>query len=276
MIVVLSAQAPPNLPAVAALYSQLAGVLAGFGFAGLIALIAAQLTTNHAGRTLESGAPLLAAFLALAVSSLNYAIVAGETAGTARVAALQTTSGLGFSVAGLMLLYSILVLVRGLASDVPRNRATSHAMANLVRTVIVLAVSPLIVLLMWSGVRDHAIQKYGVDAGFVGLDWISMSILLVTWATGGIFAVRLYGKPQHHLRVTRFISIAAACLSSASLLVATALISFTDTSTPIPDLLPAVAIVTVGMFAVLVSYSASRFYIPASRTTSTHRRIAEK
>jgi hypothetical protein len=44
-IVASAMPTPPNLPAIAGFYSQLAGVLAGFSFAGLIGLIAAQLTT---------------------------------------------------------------------------------------------------------------------------------------------------------------------------------------------------------------------------------------
>jgi hypothetical protein len=79
----------PNLPAVAGLYSQLAGVLAGFGFAGVITLIAAQLASGHsASSTLQSGSALVGAFIALVMSSLNYAVVAGEIAGTSRVVAL--------------------------------------------------------------------------------------------------------------------------------------------------------------------------------------------
>ncbi|MFE9748360.1 hypothetical protein ACFYOT_25930 [Saccharothrix saharensis] len=259
MIIASVEAVPPNLPAVAGLYSQLAGVLAGFAFAGLIALIAAQLTTNHsAGKTLESGGPLLAAFVALAVSSLDYAVVAGETSGTARVASLQTVSGVGFSVAGIMLLYSILVLVRGLESDAPRSRAISRGMAHLIRAVVVFFLAPVVVLLMWSGARDHVIQKYGATVGFTGLDWAALAVLLVVVLAVVLFAVKFFARPQPHPALTRFISGVAVVLASVSVVGATTLVSFTESFTAVPDLIALVSIVLVGGFAMLVAYSASR------------------
>lgn len=267
LIIGLIEPVPPNLPAVASLYSQLAGVLAGFAFAGLIALIAAQLTTNHsAGKTLESGGPLLAAFVALAVSSLDYAVVAGETAGTARVASLQTVSGVGFSVAGIMLLYSMLVLVRGLESDAPQSRTISHAMGNLIRAVIVFLLAPVVVLLMWSGARDHVIQKYG-DVGFTGLDWATLSVLLVVVLAVIVYAVKFFNWPQHHPALTQLISGVGVVLASVSVLGATTLVSFTESSTPVPDALSVVAIILVGGFALLVAYSASRLSTASGNAT---------
>ncbi|MER5262798.1 hypothetical protein ABTZ99_12075 [Actinosynnema sp. NPDC002837] len=260
MLIIASVEpVPPNLPAVAGLYSQLAGVMAGFAFASLIALIAAQLTTNHsAGKTLESGCPLLAAFIALGVSSLNYAVVVGETAGTARVASLLTVSGVGFGVAGVMLLYSMLVLVRGLESDAPRSRAISQAMANLIRAVIVFLLSPVVVLSMWSGARDHVTQKYGAAAGFTGLDWAVLSVLLLVVLAVLVCAVKFFDRPQHHPAFTRLISGIAVVLASASVLGVTTLVGFTESSAPVPDSISLVATILVGSFVVLVAYSASR------------------
>jgi hypothetical protein len=59
-----------NFGAIAGFYSQLAGVLAGFAFAGLIALVAAQLTSeNRASITLQSFAPLISSLIGLIASS---------------------------------------------------------------------------------------------------------------------------------------------------------------------------------------------------------------
>jgi hypothetical protein len=251
---------PPDLPAVAGFYSQLAGVLAGFGFAGLIALITAQLATNSsAGKILESGGPLLASFVALVVSSLNYAVVAGEVPGSGRVAAVQTLSGLGFSVAGVTLLYSVLILVRGLETDVPQSRQVTQAMASLIRVVVIFVTSPLVILLMWSGVRDHIVQKYGAEAGFTELDWVALAVLVGSLTIEIVFAARLFGKPERHSALVRGISYVAVILAAVSILSATALISFTDSSTQVPDMIPLVAVVLVGGFTILVAYSASRF-----------------
>lgn len=128
--------------AVAGFYSQLAGVLAGFAFAGchhtgLVALEAAQLTSgNRAGIALQSFAPLISSFIGLVATSLNYAIIASE-GHTARGAGLETVGGIGFCVAGLMLFYSILVLLHGVASDVSKaeSRWVTTILARTVRLV---------------------------------------------------------------------------------------------------------------------------------------------
>lgn len=91
---VLMSAAPPDLPEVAGFYSQLAGVLAGFSFAALVALVASK-RESAAGAKFRwySVAPLTSAFVALVASSLDYALVAGETAGT-NFASLVATTGL--------------------------------------------------------------------------------------------------------------------------------------------------------------------------------------
>ena len=259
-LTLLAASGAPNLPAVAGFYSQLAGVLAGFGFAGLVTLIAAQLNSGTtATKTLESGTPLIGAFIALVTSSLNYAVVAGEPIGSARVAALHTIAGLGFSVAGVMLLYSILVLLRGLESDVPSSQATSNATANLLRTVIVLAISQIIVLLMWGGTRDHLIQKYGPAPNLFNLDWVILGLFGVTVATCIYFRVWLFNSPQHHPRLTRTITFTATQLAVLSVLGSAALISFSAVDTQVSDIFPLTATILSAGFAVAVAYSASRY-----------------
>lgn len=53
----------PNFSAIAGFYSQLAGVLAGFAFAGLIALLAAQLSSpGSASAALKCFVPLISSF----------------------------------------------------------------------------------------------------------------------------------------------------------------------------------------------------------------------
>lgn len=271
-IIASTASTPPNLPAIAGFYSQLAGVLAGFSFAGLIALVAAQLTvSNTASKTLESGAPLLASFVALIVSSLNYAVVAGEVAGSARVATLQTLSGMGFSVAGLMLFYSLLVLVRGLENDSARSGPVSRAMGNLIRAVIVCVVAPLVVLLMWSGLRDHTGHKYGADAGFTPADWVAVLSLILVLSAAVFFAITSFTEQRHHPILTRRISYLAVLLVTVSIVSCAGLISFTENSVETSDVVPSTALVLVALFSVLVAYSASRYAATddSSATTPT-------
>ena len=75
----------------------------GFVFTSLIGLIGAQIATRHPlDFTLRSYRPLIAAFLGLVATSLNYAIIAGEEGKKPRVAQLEIVAGLGFCAAATM------------------------------------------------------------------------------------------------------------------------------------------------------------------------------
>lgn len=250
--VVFLSPEPPDLPGVAGYYSQLAGVLAGFSFAGLVALATIP---RAAGRsqdaTLHSVAPLTSAFIGLVASSLNYALVAGETAGTARVAALQTIAGLGFGVAGNMLLYSILVLLCDL-------RSVAGAGIHLLKNLLVIILPPLLTVLMWSGVRDHLQQKYGRNIGFRTPDWIALGALSVTVSAAIIFRARYSARPSLQSKNTLRLATVAAWLAFLSLAGSATFITLTLSDSDVPDILPVSALLVVATFSSAVGYSASR------------------
>ena len=249
----------PDLSASAGLYSQLASVLAGFAFAAVITLVAAQLaSSSNASRTLESGSPLVAAFIALTISSLDFAILAAERFGTARAAILQTLAAMGLSVACILLLYSILVLVRGLEQDAAKTRVASKVMSDLIRDLLIVAISPVTILLMWNGARDHVNFKYGPTAGFGGLDWIALITLVSVFVVGVVFRHLFRRRSQFHLTLTKRIAYAGAILATSSILGCSLVITFIHGDTRVWDLVPAAAIVLVGAFALSITYSASR------------------
>ena len=245
-----------DLPAIAGFYSQLAGVLAGFAFASLIAVLAAALTsTRRLGRTLGSVSPLIGAFIALVVSSLNYAIVAGEVPGTVRVAALQVISGAGFSVAGLMLLYSILVLIKGIEVDLSSSVKYLDATARFLHTILTMVVGPLVILLLWGGVRDHTLAKYPDDAGLRGLDILTLVVLVaVVVLSLGLGQMGRIRSPTYKPYV-QVVTLIASMVAFLSVSVSMVLISFYANHVVVSDVVIAGAVVTVGAFAVVMSYS---------------------
>ena len=84
-----------NLCGTANLYSQFAGTLAGFAFAGLIASIVAQLSCDVGiSYTLQSYHPLIAVFMALIGTSLYYAYRCRGSVPDGRSATLETTAGI--------------------------------------------------------------------------------------------------------------------------------------------------------------------------------------
>ena len=78
----------------------------------------------------QSYAPLTRAFLGLVATSLNYAIVAGDQSNSGRNASLETAGGVGFAVAGAMLVFSILILLHAVERDEPESTGTAVSAAS--------------------------------------------------------------------------------------------------------------------------------------------------
>jgi hypothetical protein len=186
---------PPDFSSTAGLYSQLAGVLAGFAFAGLVALVVAQFTSGTTAKfSFESFVPLISSFIGLVGTSLNYAIIAGEGQGYARAALLETVGGLGFAVAGLMLFYSLVVLLHGARADATASpQGTNSIITSAVtftRLTLVLGVAPAVIVLLAAGVADQETLKYGSNSRLHWLDYVAMGLLLVIFVVGVIVTWR--------------------------------------------------------------------------------------
>ncbi|WP_086672935.1 hypothetical protein [Amycolatopsis pretoriensis] len=247
-----------NFPQIAGFYSQLAGVLAGFAFAGLITLIASQLVSGSvADITLRSYRPLIGAFLGLVATSLNYAIVAGEDRDTPRLAELEVTAGLGFCVAALMVLYSILVLLRGVQTDLSGNGQMSGDTADLLRGTLIFGVCPLLVVMMYGTVRDHNIAKYG-SADFRGLDIAVAIILLLTFCYMPVMKQN-FRKPTSTRGQVDTIAKAGVILALLSLLASTLTISFSTPDETVSDYVPLLCVLILALYNFAVMYSASRY-----------------
>lgn len=258
--VTLVVPGPSNLPQVAGYCSQLAGVLAGFSFAGLVALVTIRRRVDEQTVSIWHSVLLLtSAFVALVASSLDYALVTGELAGTRRVASLQTIAGMGFSVAGIMLVYSILVLLSDL-----RQNAGAPAI-DLLRNLTVLILPPLLVLLMWAGVRDHLIQKHGEYAGFIASDWIVLGALAVTVVASVTFRVTADRYPNDQIRHLTRVAKVGALLAFLSLIGSAGLIAMTSADAEIPDAIPVSATLLVAGFCTATAYSASRYRSSSDR-----------
>lgn len=255
---------PANLPQIAGLYSQLAGVLAGFAFAAVMALAVAQVTQGtQSSHAFESFVPLVGAFVGLVASSLNYAIVAGEVAGTARIAELRTVAGFGFSVSGMMLFLSILILLRGLHADLrqrhskaptpPVNIDVSKRAADVTRGIIG-GLFPLLVGLLYGGLRDHLDLVYGpVANGLRWPDYVAFAILLAALVDVGWTVRTKYSDLASCTSTTplKRITVVSVIFMLVSLLGTNVLIPFVPRTTPLPD---PVSLSFVVLFAVFGSW----------------------
>jgi hypothetical protein len=251
---------PENLPQVAGYYSQLAAVLAGFSFAGLIALLTTHRGASANDPQFRSIGPLIAAFVGLVASSLDYALLAGEPAGTARVASLQTMAGLGFAVAGIMMIYSLLVLMSDLRQGASTPRAGVADAISLLRNLLVLVLPPLFVLLMWSGVTDHVSQKYGSGSLFGnGLNRYGAAVLAAVTVVVIVYRITLFRAPRQQRRLPVIVTRSAVVLAVLSLIGSALQITLTTSDRSVNDLVPAAALTLVAIFSLLASYSASRY-----------------
>lgn len=189
--------------ATAALYSQLTGVLAGFAFTGFL-IVATTLRLRH--EPLRQDAIdralvlLLSAFLGLTMSSLGYALLAGEEAAPGRAAVEHVIAGAGFGASSLVLLLAIVELLRAMA---PNIEASARNVAGRYVPVVVLLYIAL-------GANDVASTE--------GFTWSPLSIaaaigvvLLAIVATAGwrIIATRMRDEVRYVGGIGLMIAVSA-------------------------------------------------------------------
>ncbi|MGJ5898783.1 hypothetical protein ACSCBZ_43640 [Streptomyces niveiscabiei] len=115
----MSSQPPRfDVGTVAQLYSQLAGVLAGFALTAVFIVISHFLgeaaPTGRREEALRGALPaLLAAVLGLVFSSLTYCAVAADGDNYGRALFEHVVAGVGFSVAGALLIFAAVLLIEG-------------------------------------------------------------------------------------------------------------------------------------------------------------------
>ncbi len=137
---------------VAALYSQLTGVLAGFAFAALVLVLTRRLegseTPSHhsEGNGGVDGALglLFSAFIGLALSSLAYAVIAGETTNPARASLEHVIAGAGFGVSAMVLMLALLELLI----------AAAPGLDTYFRIVVGVVVPLVVLMYTYNGVLD--------------------------------------------------------------------------------------------------------------------------
>ncbi len=107
-----------QLSTAASEYSKLAGLLAGFAFTALVFILREEASTAYA-RSVEV---LIYAFVGLVLTSVSYAIIAGEEEryGGGRIVSEGLFAGVAFALSGLLLIYAIVLLLE--ATQVARGK----------------------------------------------------------------------------------------------------------------------------------------------------------
>ncbi|MGW9185519.1 hypothetical protein [Agromyces sp. NPDC055661] len=211
---------------VAANYSALAAVLAGFAFACLTTIaLSPGLKPNRENSVMMAASPMTALFVSLVLVSLNYAVVAGESDGTPRLATIAVVTGIGFTCAGILLPYVLLVLLGAAAADEQSRRSQLNGAVGILKISVALA-APLLMLLQWSALRQAEILNEQMEFG--AADWwcIGAATLLLLnsiLALVGVYARvpglraawRFFQRKQHS--VLRWLSITAIGIAIAAI-----------------------------------------------------------
>jgi hypothetical protein len=117
MILALTCPSHLNDAAVAGYYSQMTGVLAGFAFTAMIFLMTSaervEISSNPKVRNGAVVLTLITAFVSLLITTLTYAVLAGQTSDDTigRAATLHLVNGLTFGLAVIMLFRGVTVLM---------------------------------------------------------------------------------------------------------------------------------------------------------------------
>ncbi len=189
--------------ATAGLYSQLTGVLAGFAFAGLVLIVTHRLDRGGpapAGafqRATDSAVALLfSAFVGLVLTSLSYAVIAGETAAFSRAAVEHVVAGAGFGAATMVLLLALLELLT----------ATAPALGGQLRAVAGVILPIVVMVYVYGGVYDVADR--------LSQNWLKVSGLVAVGLLVVVLgAARLLPRVAGPVPVSNYLTLSAIGLS---------------------------------------------------------------
>lgn len=180
-----------DITATADLYSALAGVLAGFAFTALMMLL-----SRHAGddprdhHLVAVVKVLLATVIALSLSALTYGGLGGEPISGGRAAAEQMIAGVGFTVGGLLFLYSIALTIDAVTPAPFDDDVGLGVASRYVRRVLVHGIVPLFVLFLGLSADDFLTVRDGAEREASFPDYLLYIFAVATIVLGfGLSAV---------------------------------------------------------------------------------------
>lgn len=245
---------------IATLYSQLAGVLAGFSFAALVAIATVRLNSGSSEQYVTAAyRPLMCSFFALVATSLNYALMAGEKDPSGRSAAVGAAAGVGFVSAGCLLVFAILVMLDSVESARPDRTGNASKAVQLVRRILILAVPPVFVVLFLPALRDHQTIKYGSASPNELLNLAAPLAIGVSVSISFLLFL-LYKWLSRRYSSTDLLSVPGVCVAIGSLLATGCFITFMSKSVFLPDVVPLVELALVTVLGIVTSLAAARFH----------------
>ncbi|TQJ37088.1 hypothetical protein OHU34_03495 [Streptomyces sp. NBC_00080] len=241
---------PLDVQPVAELYSQLSGALAGFALAAVFIVVTHFLgeaaPTGRREEALGQALPtLLAALLGLVLSSLTYCVVAADGEDRGRALFEHVVAGVGFSVAGALLIFAAVLLIEGVLPYDPIHYA---------RRLLGQCVPLPVFALLCDAVYAYGKAYYGGRSPL----WLGVLIVLLLFLVlaVSVFGYAAYGRPGlDGIRVTgggaaRTIAVSGLSIVTVCLLSVVTTMSLAGTGCSVP-VGAVVAVLLCGFFAAL-------------------------
>jgi hypothetical protein len=244
-------------------YCTIAGVMAGFAFAALIAIL-----TTFAGRSARQanqfGAAsqvLAIAFMGLLLSAVSYAVLTGENANGPRTAAEEIFAGIAFSASAVLLIYAI-VLTFEAASGLPASHralgpTSLERAGERMREFGGVVFAPLAMAYIFLGSSDYTTTRYPQHTP-AWINWFGIGLIVLQLLIAGTL---LWQRKNHPDRVRAandaFPYFALAAIVFGAIAVATSQAVFkTCDVAPLPLVLGLLVVVFVTMTAASWSFLA--------------------
>lgn len=170
-----------DISAVAGGYTTVAAVLAGFAFSGLILLLTVRLlpeTSHHLPKSYPASLrALLAAFVSLALTAVNYAYLGGLGDWPGPAASHAIPYGQGFAIGALQLIYAVLLVLATAEGSKPSRFNTDGVFGGF-QKVTVYFVAPFIALALLAGMAEYQQLHFGGEPYLTIVGWLPVAAVL--------------------------------------------------------------------------------------------------
>jgi uncharacterized membrane protein YidH (DUF202 family) len=247
--------------------------MAGFAFAALFYFITASPTISRSNAAPESDADasaadrrdlaaqaLGAAFGTLLLSSITYAVLAGEPRSAGRAATIEVIAGIGFAVGAIHLFYAIVLMIRA-------HQQEGSNLERYFQNLGGLFLCPLAALMIDLGVSDWEETKHDHAAKFtyhLGL-WIALVVAVIC------IMLAILRRKDHNWSFSRFCNPAywAVAIGGAAIVATSGISVVLEECTPAaPGVMDGLMIVT----AIVLVNQSLWFYWPPESFQSLRRR----
>ena len=189
-----------DIPQIASLNSQLAGVLAGFAFTGIIFIITTRLTVKSDQPVLDNSTyVLITGLMGLVMSSINYSVVSGDSYDAGRSELIDLVAEIGFVTAGPLIVYVVLLMLMGKAEPRSHRSIASIEVIQALRFILIVAIPSLLIALVFAATTDPQAVGFGPKADVSVINYFGLPLCICQL----VFSIAVWSTNRRPSRVTK-------------------------------------------------------------------------